>query len=935
MGTICGTGAADRAFRGMSPYVGSQSCAQRIYCAKLMYEQGYQYMRNPYVDPWGCTSSRPAVINNSWANDTCPNPPTPIRWTGSDASSRIIDAEVFTYNQLYVFAAGNQGDCSGPNTLGTIATPAAAKNVLGVACVLPGTGLEGDPGIAVYWSGRGPCGDGRWKPNVAAPGCEVTSTRANSRNGYVDNCGTSMAAPHVTGIMAGVAERYPEVRSNAALFRAWAMATAVTWQDASPTSGVSLPPTHLNSYGLGRISSIKAHEGGGSRPWTRTWSWGTVSSETDTFDFTVGSGVTRLMVVLAWDDPAAASGANPARVKDVDLYLDRAPFTPEGNTAEYGALSVVETVEHIVVNNPAAGSYRVKVYPYSTANTVRWGAMAIQLIGDTTPAGTLSATADRTYVVPGGAFNVNVTASSASYLATNLLLTQQNVGTQLLGTSTTLKDGVVLNNLHQTGTVTLGDVLSGDPRSITYTYRTISEGVVSVSYQARSDNWGTRNASTSVTVDGTAPPLVTSLQSTSHGIGTWSNTRNMTFTWSQSPDNVSGIAGYGEAFAGSSPVPVPATIVFGPATTRNVTAPSDSGALYFGLRAVDRAGNWNGGVSVGPYRIDTTLPTNPTNVVSSTHALNTWSNNPQINVTFTPASDSGSGLGGYAVIWDHSPTSVPTGTLVLPAGATSWSASVTGSAQGIWLHLRARDLAGNWGPTAHSGPYLVDTTPPGPVSVVIVGGPNATSLDVTLSLTAVDTHSGVAEMRFQNDGGSFSPWEPYAASRAWNLAHFGGSTATGSRAVRAEFRDRAGNGAGTSGSIYYYVPVSYFGSACDGSLGTPVFTIGGIPGIGRPIFFQVSNTAAPLGYLWMGLSAASWNGVPLPLELGPYGVPGCSINVSADILFHAGGLTANYTIADEPVLVGLVVYFQWVLVGDPSGRLVVTTRGAALTHSGR
>jgi serine protease AprX len=59
-----------------------------------------------------------------------------------------------------------------------------------------------------YFSSKGPTGDGRMKPDVVAPGERVlsccTSARAekNAQNAYIEDSGTSMAAPHVSGVIA-------------------------------------------------------------------------------------------------------------------------------------------------------------------------------------------------------------------------------------------------------------------------------------------------------------------------------------------------------------------------------------------------------------------------------------------------------------------------------------------------------------------------------------------------------------------------------------------------------------------------------------------------------------------------------------------------------------------------------------------------------------
>ncbi len=58
-----------------------------------------------------------------------------------------------------------------------------------------------------YFSSRGPTADGRTKPDVVAPGEKIMSCQAGFKKGvpktyYVAESGTSMACPHVSGIVA-------------------------------------------------------------------------------------------------------------------------------------------------------------------------------------------------------------------------------------------------------------------------------------------------------------------------------------------------------------------------------------------------------------------------------------------------------------------------------------------------------------------------------------------------------------------------------------------------------------------------------------------------------------------------------------------------------------------------------------------------------------
>lgn len=59
-----------------------------------------------------------------------------------------------------------------------------------------------------YFSSKGPTGDGRQKPDLVAPGerilscCSTAKSEEHTTNVYVEDSGTSMAAPHVSGVIA-------------------------------------------------------------------------------------------------------------------------------------------------------------------------------------------------------------------------------------------------------------------------------------------------------------------------------------------------------------------------------------------------------------------------------------------------------------------------------------------------------------------------------------------------------------------------------------------------------------------------------------------------------------------------------------------------------------------------------------------------------------
>ena len=83
---------------------------------------------------------------------------------------------------------------------------------------------------------------------------------------------------------------------------------------------------------------------------------------------------------------------------------------------------------------------------------------------------------------------------------------------------------------------------------------------------------------------------------------------------------------------------------------------------------------------------------------------------------------------------------------------------------------------------------LSDIEKPSGTLLINNGEDFTTNALVTLTLTAVDNSGVVQSMRFSNDGGSWSAWEPFALSKPWIVA-----SAMGTNIVFAQFQDRALN----------------------------------------------------------------------------------------------------------------------------------------------
>ncbi len=300
-------------------------------------------------------------------------------------------------------------------------------------------------------------------------------------------------------------------------------------------------------------------------------------------------------------------------------------------------------------------------------------------------------------------------------------------------------------------------------------------------------NLGT--AQGTIKIDVTPPTAPTSLSSSSHTVSVWSNDNTVAINWSGATDATSGVSGYSVLFDhAASTLPDMTIETFATSYTSAVLA--DDNDWYAHVRTRDAAGNWSTTARhLGPFLIDTTPPSNPASVSSSSHTPNVWSGDPTIAMSWSGASDgAGSGVSGYSFVWDTSSGTLPNTTVDTFGTSTTSPAQSTGNNH--WFHLRTRDLAGNWSATAvHRGPYYIDVTPP---SSFASSPSSVGSTSFTVSWSGSDAHSGLAnydvQYRDKTINGSWTTWKSATTSTS--------STFFGNGGHIYEFRSRARDNVG-------------------------------------------------------------------------------------------------------------------------------------------
>jgi len=249
MGTILGDDGANNQI-GMAPGATWIACqafesgdAELLECGQFLTAPWDLDGNNPDPD------LRPHVINNSWG-DSAPCPASLDPWYQG-----VVDS--WQAAGIYpVFSNGNASNCGYPSPpgLNTVTNPARYGNVTGVGSTGNSDGLyapHSNWGPTDDPDPLNPNGYPNLKPQVVAPGVDIRSAGKDNDTHYRLMSGTSMSAPHVTGLVALVWSAAPCLIGDYAATETILQETArpIPYATGNGDEGPGNVPNHATGWG--------------------------------------------------------------------------------------------------------------------------------------------------------------------------------------------------------------------------------------------------------------------------------------------------------------------------------------------------------------------------------------------------------------------------------------------------------------------------------------------------------------------------------------------------------------------------------------------------------------------------------------------------------------------------------------------------------------
>jgi hypothetical protein len=317
-----------------------------------------------------------AVIGaNSWGDE---DNRSQYNLKAMEFDALVRDADTATAgDQPYIleFSAGN----AGPRAQ-SIDSPAVAKNVIATGASQSGrrdfSTYQDGPETMADFSSRGPCEDGRYKPDLVAPGTWIASLKSafaaqdfgqSISENYLYESGASQAGAMVAGAAAVFAQHYRANHNGATPSPAMTKAALINYAtDLGASAGTLSAPD--NNQGWGRVDLRRIIDPAWqteSLDQTEPLSTGQIYEKR----ILVSGTNAPLRITMAYTDYPGLVSAIPALVNDLDLevvapdgkvYLGN-QFLNGESVPNAVAADNINNVEGVRLLAPLSGEYTVRV----------------------------------------------------------------------------------------------------------------------------------------------------------------------------------------------------------------------------------------------------------------------------------------------------------------------------------------------------------------------------------------------------------------------------------------------------------------------------------------------------------------------------------------------------------------------------------------------
>ncbi|MEU1349137.1 S8 family serine peptidase [Streptomyces sp. NPDC005795] len=421
--TIAGTGAAsDGKEKGAAP-------GARLLIGKVLSNQGSSGNDSDVIAGMEWAEAEGADIVSMSLG-------TPGGSDGDDPMSQAVNTLSANGGPLFVIAAGNAYDP------GTVGSPGSAASALTVAAV------DRNDRRADF-SSQGPLtGTHRLKPDVSAPGVDVTAAASQSVPGWTGGpyrtmSGTSMATPLVAGTAAILKQRHPDwsgERIKNAL-----MSTSHRTEDTPYEAGTGRVDTVAAlASGLEATGSVEA----------ATFNWPNAEAEPVTRTLTYrndGDADVTLALTTGTDAEAYTLSASSVKVPangtaDVTLTLD--PSKAAAGTTYSGQVAATDTASGTVVAHTGFALFKeAEMYDFTIKVKDRDGNPAADSVAfydaSSTTASYIEVNGEKTLRLPPGRYSVS------SYMDV------PGERSDSLGEALLISDEITLDAAHKRGTAVL------------------------------------------------------------------------------------------------------------------------------------------------------------------------------------------------------------------------------------------------------------------------------------------------------------------------------------------------------------------------------------------------------------------------------------------------------------------------------------------------